>query len=516
MNVATFLHRAAARDPQREAVSQGADALTYRELADRVGRLAACLRARGLARGDRVGLIQFNGMPFLETLLAAFHGGLIAVPVNARDSPEEAAAILADADVSAIVYGSEHADRAAAGREEVEALTICVADDPAADLSFADALSEATGPMPMEPMAMDEVAWLFYTSGTTGRSKGAMLTHGSLLTMTVAYLADLRSLGGRDVVLHAAPLSHGSGLYALPALARRTAQVLTSSRSYDPGEILGLIGERTVSDISFLSPTMLKWLVEAQRDRARDLGNLRHITYGGGPMYRTDLETAVATLGPVIGQVYGQAESPMTITCLQQAAHEPENDRLLSSAGWPFSCVEIAIADEDGAISDRGAGEIVTRGPVLMAGYWRNKEATAAAIRSGWLHTGDVGRIDDDGLVSLQDRSKDLIITGGSNVYPREVEDLILAYPGVGQVAVLGVPDDDWGEQVVAVIVIEPGGPSPETLESELDTMCRQRLAGYKRPRRYEWRDELPLNAYGKVLKRDLRAEFWRYRERRI
>jgi acyl-CoA synthetase (AMP-forming)/AMP-acid ligase II len=492
VNVAAPLQRSAREHGARLALVQGDEELTYAELAERVARLAGFLRERGLERGDRVGILQWNGPRLLETLLAAFHGGFVAVPVNARATPYEAAQVFADAEPAIVVHGAEYA-------EHVEGL-------PGLSLgAYEDALGAAA--IPCADLLADELAWLFYTSGTTGSPKGAMLTHRNLLAMSDAY-SDIREARPEHVVLHAAPLTHGSGLYALPPLAGGATQVITTSRAYEPEEILRTVAERGATDIAFLTPTMVKWLVEAHERDPGGLATLENVVYGGGPMYRDDLVATLEALGPVFSQIYGQAEAPVTISRLTRDEHRDalagHPDRL-ASAGRPYRSVEVAV-DE---------GEILARGDVVMRGYWRNEEASAETLRGGWLHTGDLGRIDDDGFLYLLDRSKDMIISGGANIYPREVEEVILEHPAVRQVAVLGAPDDDWGERVVAVLALHDGG-SREDVQRDVDALCRARLAGYKRPRQYDWLPELPTSSYGKILKRELRDTYWQGRERSI
>jgi acyl-CoA synthetase (AMP-forming)/AMP-acid ligase II len=517
VNLAVWLARDAACHPDHVAVRHGEDVLTYAELSDRVARLAGFMRSRGLTTGDRVGIVQWNGPRLLETLLAAIHGGFCAVPINARATPHEAAQVLDDAEVAAVVYGPEYTEQALAVNG-TRPLRICLEADASADAVYEDAINQASRPLALQSVAPDDVAWLFYTSGTTGTAKGAMLTHRNLIAMVLAYLADLRDLRSDHVVLHAAPLTHGSGLYALPAIARGATQVITTSRSFDPEEILDTVRSRGVSDVAFLAPTMVKWLTEAHQRSAAPIGSLEHVVYGGAPMYREDLRAALDAFGPVFSQIYGQAEAPVTIARLTREDHRVEpgdGADLLGAAGRAYTSVEVAVANATGVITPVGDGELLTRSDVVMKGYWRNPAATADSLRSGWLHTGDVGRIDSDGLVFLVDRSKDVIISGGANIYPREVEEVILRHDEVRQAVVVGAPDETWGERVVAVLVLEPGGDQ-ERVEGQLNALCREYLSDYKRPRRYDWMNELPVSPYGKVLKREVRASYWQGRERQV
>jgi long-chain acyl-CoA synthetase len=359
------------------------------------------------------------------------------------------------------------------------------------------------GRQAVEPRAPDDLAWLFYTSGTTGRPKGVMLTHANLLHMTLAYLADVNAVEPGDALLHAAPLSHGSGLYNLAHVARAGRNVVPASRGFDADEVLDLAA-RYPGCAMFGAPTMVRRLVTACGKRPGSAEAIGRIVYGGGPMYLADIEEALRVMGPRFAQIYGQGESPMTITVLPQhviadAAHPRYRDRL-QSVGYAQCNVEVAVKGDDDEPLPAGAiGEVCVRGPVVMRGYWNNAEASAAALRGGWLRTGDVGAFDEDGFLSLKDRSKDVIISGGSNIYPREVEEALLAHPRVREASVVGMPDAEWGESVVAFVVADG------VTEQELDAACLARIAKFKRPRHYRFVDELPKNNYGKVLKTELR-----------
>jgi long-chain acyl-CoA synthetase len=349
-------------------------------------------------------------------------------------------------------------------------------------------------------VAGDDIGWLFYTSGTTGNPKGAMLSHAVLLFVTVAWLADLTPLDETDVTLHAAPLSHGAGFHALAATARAAHQVIPPTPNFDPTGTLALINEVGVTN-TWMVPTQIVMLADAA-PAALALPTLQYVVYGGAPMTPAATARALERFGSIFVQLYGQGESPMTITVLRRQDHRPE---LFGSAGRARPGVELAIMDEDSRRVPAGTvGEVVVRGPSVMSGYWNRPEATAETLRGGWLHTGDLGRLTDDGCLYLLDRTKDMIISGGSNVYAVEVERVLGAHPGVADVAVVGVPDDLWGEVVAAVVVPAAGLGLDETT---LEAHCRATLAGYKVPRRWVRADSLPRNAYGKVLKRELRAE---------
>jgi acyl-CoA synthetase (AMP-forming)/AMP-acid ligase II len=350
-------------------------------------------------------------------------------------------------------------------------------------------------PVPTPCTDPAELAWLFYTSGTTGRSKGAMLSHRNLMAMTVSHLADFDSPDEECGLIHGAPMSHGSGLYIPPYVLRGARQVIPASGAFEPDEFLDLC-EHHPGCSAFLAPTMVQRLVQTGRSRP---GNLRTVVYGGGPMYVDSLKKAMTAFGPIFTQLYGQGEAPMTITGLRRADHVDADDAVLGSVGYARSGVDVAVQRDDGSHAEIGEiGEIVCRGDVVMSGYWRNPAATAATLQNGWLHTGDMGSFDERGYLTLRDRSKDVVISGGSNIYPREVEEAILEHPAVVEAGVVGAKDEEWGEVVVAFVV---GEVDP----AELDAHLLDRIARFKRPKRYEFIDELPKNSYGKVLKRELR-----------
>lgn len=483
MNLFTLLEQAATRFGDRGAVYHGELRVhTWRELADRARRLATSLRAHG--PGARIAISSENRPEIIELMFATWAAGCVVVPINYKLHPRETAQIISDAG-AAVVFASPTIAAGLGVGAEVE---IIGGDGYSA--RFDDRPVEVVDPDPSRP------AWLFFTSGTTGRSKGAMLTHRNLMAMTVAHLADLDDPDVDCSLIHAAPMSHGSGLYIAPYVLRGARQVVPASGSFDGDEFLDLCGHHPGAT-AFLAPTMVTRAVATGRDRP---ANLRTIIYGGGPMYLEQLKQALAAFGPVFAQLYGQGEAPMTITGLRRGDHGSADDAILASVGYPRSGVEVAVLRDDGTRAPVGEiGEIVCRGDVVMAGYWNDPEATAATLKDGWLFTGDQGSFDERGYLTLRDRSKDVVISGGSNIYPREVEEALLEYPGVREAAVVGTPDAEWGEMVVAFIVGDAGA-------AELDAHLLERIARFKRPKRYEFVDALPKNSYGKVLKRELRS----------
>jgi long-chain acyl-CoA synthetase len=364
--------------------------------------------------------------------------------------------------------------------------------------SYEHLVSEEGGPL--VPRRPDDLAWLFYTSGTTGRPKGAMLTHRNLIAMSLAYLSDVDPTHPGDALLHAGPMSHGSGLYSMAQACRMAVNVIPESGGFDASEVLRLF--RQIPRMSmFAAPTMIRRLVDCPDETGPT--EIRTIVWGGAPMHVADVLRALDRFGPCFAQIYGQGETPMTTTVLSKnditdRDHPRWLDRL-ASAGIANSVVEVRVADgKDRDLPVGEAGEVLVRGETVMAGYWEDPEGTNAALRGGWLHTGDIGVFDEQGYLTLKDRSKDLIISGGANIYPREVEEVLLTHPRVREASVIGRPDPEWGEVVVAYVA---GEVSPE----ELDRLCLERIARFKRPKDYVLVSALPKNSYGKILKTELR-----------
>ncbi|MGL6110312.1 MAG: AMP-binding protein [Rubrivivax sp.] len=502
MNLALWLAQAARVFPQRPAVQLGAvPVLDYAQLAERAARLAGHLRhTLGLAPGARVALYMGNQAAYLELLYAALWAGMAVVPINAKLHPREVAFILGDAEASVLFASDELAAPLQPLLTALPALRQVLV--PGQREHSAALQAQAIAPQERGP---DDLAWLFYTSGTTGQPKGVMQTHRNLQAMTACYFMDVDDVGADDAIVYAAPMSHGAGMYNFPFVARAARHVVPASGGFDPAELVAL--SRSVGRLClFAAPTMVKRLVEYLAASGERCDGFKTIVYGGGPMYAEDIRRALATMGPRFVQIYGQGESPMTITALSRAhladAAHPRHAARIASVGVAHSLVEVRVAGADGAPRPDGeTGEVLVRGETVMAGYWRNPEASAQALRDGWLWTGDLGALDGDGFLTLKDRSKDVVISGGSNIYPREVEEVLLRHPGVREVAVVGQANAEWGEVVVAFVVGD--GLSA----AALDATCLESIARFKRPKRYHFVDSLPKNHYGKVLKTVLRDQ---------
>ena len=519
MNVGTLFTKSARSFPERPAIAYGDYELTYREADARINQLANALRRLGIQKGSNIAIVLHNCPEFIEMLFACFKAGIGTVPINFRLHPRECAFIIDNSEAVAVLLGEDFRDSLYALRAEMPRVKhfICISDVLPGMVSYAKLLDGESSSFQDETVERDDLAWLFYTSGTTGRPKGAMLTHHVLMTMTMNFYADITPLGPEDAVLHAAPLSHGSGLYCIPNVGKAAANVILASKSFEPKIVFETIQKRKVTNV-FMAPAMIKRLVASPEFGRYDLSSMKCINYGGAPIYEEDLKDAVRKWGPVFVQLFGQAESPMTISYLRKEEHllegNPEEMKRLASAGIPRTDVEIKILDAgDRELPPGEMGEIAVRGEVVMKGYWRNPEATAETLRGGWLHTGDLGIMDERGYVYILDRAKDMIISGGENIYSREIEDTIVKHPAVYEVAVIGVPDEKWGEAIKAVVSLRPGQKA--TAEEIID-FCKQYLASYKKPKSVDFIDAIPKNPYGKVLKRELREKYWAGEKRRV
>ncbi|MCH2202473.1 MAG: long-chain fatty acid--CoA ligase [Fuerstiella sp.] len=512
MNIGKFLTQSARSIPQNPAIVHGSSMWTYAEFNERVNQFANALVGLGVAKGDHVALLMYNGPQMLEAMFACFKVGCGAVPINFRLHPNEFTFIIDQSESKVVVATAQFNLALKQHRNQMSQVHHIITTSGADEelLDYETVLSGAASEFEDAELAPDDVAWLFYTSGTTGRPKGAMLTHRNLTGMTMNCLADMcPGCGPNDVTLHAAPLSHGSGLYSIPNVARAATHVIPDGTSFDPANVLRLIEQHRVTNI-FVAPTMLKRLIDCPDLDHCDSSSLKSVIYGGAPMLVEDLTTAVAKLGPCLVQLYGQGESPMTITYLPHRDHVVNGDhdrrRRLASVGIPRTDVEVAVVDDNGRQLPSGScGEIVTRSDMVMKGYWQNPGATAAALKDGWLHTGDIGRFDECGYLFLMDRSKDMIISGGENIYPREIEEVLIRHPAVREVAVIGVPDPEWGESVKAVVSTTSG---TSVTDQELIDFCRKHVSSYKKPRSVDFVDEIPKNNYGKIMKRVLREKY--------
>lgn len=479
MQIGSLIRRAALYHGDATCLTEGSRDVSFREfdrLTDVVGH---ALLARGLKPGDRVGVLLPNSIECLVAYYALAKAGLVRVGLNTRETIENHCYKLADSGSRAVI----HDDIDGVGLE----ITIGRGEF-AAMFEHADA-----GPCAID-RALDAPLRLGYTGGTTGKAKAVTLTTRGELAELAAFLIDLvPDLEPGNTFLHAAPIAHASGAFFLPAIARGVRSLVM--KKFDAAEFIALATREQASH-TFLVPTMLAMILE--QPELGDAGfALRTIAYGASPIAPSVLQRAEARFGRIFAQCYGQAESPMVITCLA-----PQDHDRAGSCGRPFTFVECAVFDDDDKLLPAGeVGEIVCRGPQTMAYYWQRPEATEQAFRHGWLHTGDVGYMDADGFYYLVDRKNDMLISGGYNVYPREVEDVLMAFDGVVEAAVVGLPDEKWGDRVHAVV-----SGRPDLNVDALMAHARAHLANYKQPKGISIWPELPKSAANKILRREVRA----------
>jgi len=511
MNLAQTLADAAHRHGQRIALTdldapQGRKDITYGDLWRQVQQTAQALRSIGIQPGERVAMLMGNSWEYVQTFLAICSAGMVAVPMNTRLLDDELLHIVRDSGARLLVAQGAllQARRRLVGVAplgEVVSRPGAALDPGQRDfVAFCDTQS-AVGP---SKVAGESLASINYTSGTTGLPKGAMLAHRAWLAVA-DYTCDLLGFAGDEVTIHTAALTHGSGFLMLPTM-RVGGRALICAR-FDPARTLHLLGTEKVTS-GFLVPSMIQMLLDEHGKEPIPGLALRAMYYAGSPIDPGTLRGALSVFGDVLVQSFAQTEIPMFLTAMGRAEHElisGPKPHLIRAAGKVVAGVRLRVVDDQRRDVPPGEpGEVIAQGPHMMLGYWNRPDATAETIVDGWLHTGDVGRFDDEGYLYIVDRKKDMIISGGSNVYAREVEDALVRLPGIKEAAVIGLPHPRWGEMVTAVLVAD-GDPLPP---AELDDFCRREIADYRRPKKFVWIDSLPRNAYGKVLKRELRDRF--------
>jgi long-chain acyl-CoA synthetase len=497
----------------REAVVFEDTRLSYGELDLRVNRLANALLRLGLGRGERVALLAENTHKVLELYLGAAKAGLVTVPLNVRLSLEEQRQILDDSGAALVLAGDGYEDTAARLQPAARSVRSWVGlDREIGGLHYEAMLREAPDTDPAVPVDEDGLAILMYTGGTTGTPKGVMLSHRNVLS-AVMCLSHHMAFTQHDATCMCLPLFHIAFWPAFGLLLAGGKVVVVRPRTI--ATILQAIQDERCTHVNAV-PTLYGWLLDAPEAKQFDVSSLRVMSYGGSPMPEQVLRRCIARFGSVFCQGYGLTEAAPIVSVLLPEEHVLEGPRakLLRSAGREALVVEVRVVDAEGEMVAPGAkGEVVVRGPNVMMGYWNRPELTASTLRGGWLHTGDIGILDEEGYLHLVDRKADMIVTGGENVYPTETENVLHKHPRVQECVVVSAPDGKWGERVQAVVVLTPG---PPVSEDELVEFCRQRLAGYKCPKRIEFWDALPKSAVGKLLRRDVKAKFWEGQERRI
>lgn len=504
-NLAQHLTRNARRLGDSLALVYGSDRWTWAELDARVSALAAGLRAdHGVEKGDRILVQSQNCNQMFETMLACFRLGAVYVPANFRQTPDEVAWLAESSGAVGMVCGAEFPDHARACDTAARRFVLTIGGDGAAGDIDALITAHMGTQVPDAAVDRDDPCWFFFTSGTTGRPKASVLTHGQMAFVLLNHLNDLMpATGPGDRSLCLAPLSHGAGVHQMAQVAAGAATVLLPPGRFDPAVAWQIVQDERISNM-FTVPTIVKMLVEHDSAQAHDLSSLRYVIYAGAPMYRADQKVALRVLGKVLVQYFGLGEVTGNITVLPPSEHsEDDTEMRVGSCGYPRTGIEVSIQDSNGAEVPAGEpGEICVSGPAVFAGYYNNPEANAKAFRDGWFRTGDLGYVDAEGYLYITGRESDMYISGGSNIYPREIEEKILTHDAVSEVAVLGVPDPTWGEIGIAVCVLNAGAAvDPEDLLAWL----KPKISSYKLPKRVILIEEMPKSAYGKITKKLIR-----------
>jgi len=510
MNLARFVTQARRREPESVALAWGERTWTWAEFDARIDAMAAALQSRyGVGKGDRILVQSQNCNQMFEAMFACFRIGAVYVPTNFRQTPEEVVYLAQSSGARGMICNASFPDHAAACMAGCPGLAFTLAiGDARFGPSYDAVVQEHLGQRPAEvPVDRDDPCWFFFTSGTTGRPKAAVLTHGQMAFVVTNHLADLMpGLTSADASLVVAPLSHGAGVHQLTQVARGVKTVLMPSDRFDIPLAWELIERWKISTI-FVVPTILKLLVEHESAGRFDHSSLRYVVYAGAPMYREDQKRALKVLGPVLVQYFGLGEVTGAITVLPARLHTAEDgpEVRLGTCGFERTGIQLQIQGDDGrSLAPFETGEICAIGPAVFAGYYDNPEANAKAFRDGWFRTGDLGHIDEQGFLYITGRASDMYISGGSNVYPREIEEKILTHPAITEVAVVGVPDPLWGEVGIAVCVAIPGAA---VTEAELAAFLDGKVSRYKLPKRFVVWEALPKSAYGKITKKLVREE---------
>jgi fatty-acyl-CoA synthase len=504
MNLCHLLTESARRDPDGLAVVWGDAQITWAELEARACALAHALAHRfGVQKGDRILVQSANCTQMIEAMFACWRVGAVWVPANFRQSPSEVAWLAEAAQCRGLICGAQFPEHAAACKVDFS-IAIGAADfAPDHDALVAEHLGQT---VPQVAVNRDDPCWFFFTSGTTGRPKAAVLTHGQMAFVITNHLCDLMpATGPDDASIVVAPLSHGAGIHLLSQVAHGVKTILPAGASFDPAEIWALVERWRVTN-AFTVPTIVKLLTEHPAVDLHDHSSLRYVIYAGAPMYRADQVHALRKLGPVLVQYFGLGEVTGNITVLPPALHFTDDATMrIGTCGFARTGMQVQIQNSAGEEVAAGeTGEIAVIGPAVFAGYFNNPDANAKSFRNGWFLTGDLGHMDAQGFVYLTGRASDMYISGGSNIYPREVEEKLLLHPDVSEVAVLGVPDALWGEVGMAVCVPVAG----VTLDTDaLGAWLAPQIARYKMPRYWAVWDGLPKSAYGKITKKMIREE---------
>lgn len=504
MNLAHFLRQAAKRFPDEIALVHGSEIFNWAQVDARVDAMAAALGDKGIVKGDRILVQSKNCLQMIESMFVCFRLGAVWVPTNARQTPDEVANLAEASGAVAMICHSDYPDHVPAAQAAAPSIHTVISIGAAAFGEDYEALvaSKLGAHVKDVDVEHDDPCWFFFTSGTTGRPKAAVLTHGQMGYVVSNHLSDLMpDTTQKDASLVVAPLSHAAGINQLVQTARGVKTVLLSASRFDVAEAWSLIEQWKITNL-FTVPTITKMLVEHPAIDEYDHSSLRYVLYAGAPMYREDQKFALKKLGPVLVQYFGLGEVTANITVLPADLHDVEDgpDVKLGTCGYERTAMQVQIQDSSGTeVAPLETGEICVCGPGVFAGYYNNPEANEKAFRNGWFRTGDLGHMDVEGFLYITGRESDMYISGGSNVYPRETEEKLLEHDAIAEAAIVGVPDKQWGEVGIAVCVLRAGESLNET---DVLGFLGPKVARYKLPRRVVFWDELPKSAYGKITKK--------------
>ena len=517
MNLGKVLTRAAGHFKDRCALACGAQKRTFSEIDMNSNRFANGLLGLGVRKQDRVAIFAENCVEYVEVDWALYKAGMVRVAINPLLSPGEVAYIIKDSQANTVVVTPRLGKMVLQAQDQLPEVKnfICLSRPEAGMTEYARFISSQPASPPGIDVREDDLSMLFYTGGTTGVPKGAMHTHESILQVLQNLQAEFWRLRPSDVFLSGGSLAHANGFRAMTGFLEGAKFIIPEQ--FVPEEIFATVEKEKVTLLSTVPTTLIR-LCGSPQVHKFDLSSLRLITYGAAPIPTQKLVEALRIFGNRLGQSYGQAESLMAISHMDIEDHVPNGSerevRKLASAGRPYMANEVRVVDrEDRDVKVGEIGEVIVKSKINMKGYWRNEKATAEALRDGWVYTGDLGTLDEDGYLYLIDRKKDMIISGGYNIYAREVEEVLYTHPAVDAAAVIGVPDEEWGESVKAVVVLKPG---MKASEQEIIQFCKEKLASFKKPKSVDFVPELPKTSIGKISKKDLKAPYWANQERAI
>jgi acyl-CoA synthetase (AMP-forming)/AMP-acid ligase II len=517
MNLGHLVAKAVKKYGNKAAIVFNGKSYSYHEVYERVNRLANGLLNLGVKKGDRVLFLGYNSSQYIEGDFAMAKCGIIRVPLRSRLSTSELLHIMNDSQANTLILEESFIEQVNTVRKEIKYVKnyIALSGSHEGMLNYEELISNSSSDEPHIDVCDDDVYALIYTTGTTGRPKGAMQTHRNLLWVTRSILLDVCRVEEGDILLSFLPLSHAPIIFILPFFINGAKHIILPRFRAD--DVLETIARERVSTV-FMVPTVIYMLLENPELKKYDLSSLKTILYGGSPMVTNRLIEAMDHLGSVFVQAYGLAEGFMPITMLTKDAHAKAvasgNLKILSSAGGESTFQELKIVDESGKnVGLNEPGEIIIRGDNVMKGYWNNPEATHEAIKNAWFHTGDIGTMDEEGYVYIIDRKHEMIITGGMNVYPREVEELLFKHPAVLEAVAIGVPHDKWGESIKAIIVLKEGIDADE---EEIISFCKGKIADYKVPKSVGFVKSLPKGGSEKILRKEVKEKYWKGLERKV